>query len=234
MRWVVYFLLSLPVAGVGLVGGGVVGAACLRWHGRARGSGQDGGGMLWTALAGGMVGLLAGLGVLGWMAPVDAAGRVGAVGLCVGVLWVLTLVLLGVAWWLADIEPTLEGRPLELQVELRLPSTVEPMPDAATGRMRFHSEAWGRGRRTVEGRLLAGTFRRESGRWVVRGETELFTRRGKRVVEMGWDGGVVEELGLPVPARPGREHLEWSDWLPVDVEKGERGMQYRYRVQRVE
>jgi hypothetical protein len=32
MHWIAYLLISLPIAALGLVGGGFIGNACVRWY----------------------------------------------------------------------------------------------------------------------------------------------------------------------------------------------------------
>lgn len=54
----------------------------------------------------------------------------------------------------------------------------------------------------------------DEGRWIVPGEVPLFTMRGKRALDFKVNGEEVTGFLVPLPARPGRQFLEWSDWGP--------------------
>ena len=71
------------------------------------------------------------------------------------------------------------------------------------------------------------------GHWVVRGAAEVFTRRGKRFMAIALGSKYNEGFVVPLPANPGREYLQWSEWLPRWVPAGDSSrLAYRFRVQR--
>lgn len=141
----------------------------------------------------------------------------------------------GVARLLADVPPRLGGQPLLLAVEFRWRAAERP-PEPAAGvewSVRLGSSVRRRMRASETGPLWREDARLEDGYWVVPGAVELFTQRGERTVDLLPEG--VHDRGylVPLPARPGRTHLEWSGWLPR-AREGEpalaEGVQYRFRV----
>jgi hypothetical protein len=64
---------------------------------------------------------------------------------------------------------------------------------------------------------------------------DLFQSRGKWALEVTIGDKRVAAFLLPLPGKPKREHLNWSDWLPrTDDPKVADGFRYRYRVMKYE
>jgi hypothetical protein len=155
-------------------------------------------------------------------------------------LFGIELVLLGgiggTARLLADVPPTFEGEELMVAVEVSWPEASAPtLPDgpqlprvtlgALSGNVRRASE---------DGPLWIADARRENNRVIVPGAVALFTARGQRALEVhtGNDSTTTGIL-LPIPAKPGADQAQWSDWLP-HARPGSPalpdGVRYRYRV----
>ena len=216
MHWITCFFLSLPIAALGLLGGGFIGNACVRWYRVSSFEGGSGYFVIGLALLGAVAGLITGLVTAGVLSPQNGAGYLKTFGTSVGVLAGLAVVVAGLCWSLADIPPEIDGRPLMLEVELRLPVGVTTSPAAGTGEssLVLYSVVNHTGRNHETGTLRPQGARLENGRWIVPGEVPLFTMRGKRSLDFRLNGEEVMGFLVPLPARPGRRFLEWSDWGP--------------------
>ncbi len=239
MHWIIYFFLSLPVAIVGLLGGGLISSACVSWYhisGREGGSGYF---VIFMALIGAIVGLVIGLVTAGVMSPQNGMGYLRTFGMSVGVIVVIAAVITGLCWGLADIPPKIDGRPLMLQVEVMLPVGVKKSPANGSGgsSMSLHSTINHRSRGNETGTLKPDEARLEKGRWIVPGEVELFTMRGLRSIGFKLNGEELMGFIVPLPARPGKKYLEWSDWGPRPPAGypawPDTNPSYRFRVQKI-
>lgn len=239
MHWIIYFLISLPVAVLGLLAGGFISNACVGWYHVSSREGGSGYFVIFMALVGAIVGLITGLVTAGVLSPQSGVGYLKTFGMSVGVLATMAAVITGLCWGLADIPPTIDGRPLMLQVELMLPVDVKESPAKDPGESSLHlwSVVGHRGRTSAGGVLKPVEARQENGRWVVPGEVEVFTMRGLRSLDFKLNGKDVMGFLVPLPARPGTKYLEWSDWGPrppagypawPDTKPS-----YRFRVQKI-
>ncbi len=237
MRWLVYFLLSLPVAIVGLLGAGFIGDAAVRWHRVSSFEGKSGFAVIGWAILGAIFSFVVSLVVMGVMGPREGVGYAKAMGTTVGMLAMLGVLVAAGSWWTADIEPEIDGRPLMLEVEMKLPVTVTERPATNEAKLTLNSLSGNRRRSYEEGKLFPANARREQGRWIVPGEVSLFTMRGKRAVEAELPGLDPKGFLVSLPARPGKEFLEWSDWLPKPPASmhpwPDTKTSYRFRVQKV-
>lgn len=235
MRWFIYLLLSLPVAVVGGVAGGLIGNACTRWYRISSFEGGAGYYVLGLIIAGTVVGGLAGVVTFGVSGPLDSSGYGRTFGAAIGILAALAGTVTLLAWALADIPPELDGRPLVLEVELRLPAGAQ-RPEPATGESHFrlHSIANARSRAHADGSLHFDRVRKDGDRWIVPAEASLFTRRGGRSIDVRVDGGDPFGFLVSLPASPGRRYAEWSEWLPQPKAPNppwpDSKPSYRYRV----
>lgn len=237
MRWFAYILLSIVIAVFGLFGAGIIGNEAVRWHRVSNFEGKAGFAVIGWAVAGAIVSFLVGLVVMGIVGPREGAAYVRAMGIALAVLTVLGG---GVAWISrasADIPPELDGRPLVLEVEVKLPVTVQAPPPTNDARLCLYALIGDTRRGPRDGRLMPDAARLEAGRWIVPGSVELFTTRGRPAFEAHVHG--LETMGflISMPARPGPDRLEWSDWLPRPPEGNppwpDTKASYRFRVQKV-
>jgi hypothetical protein len=239
VTWFASLFISFLTALVGLFATGVVAGLAVDWYdisGREGGSGYFVAGL---AIVGFIVGGILGLIICRIVAAGADPSFFKGLGLAISVC--LSLAGLGAvnARSLADIPPTIGGETLVLAVEVRWPEgqEVSPALDANEFSLYLHSiPAMSHTvRASVHGPLWKEDARLVDGRWVVPGALELFTRRGKRLMAISTDPKSSEGFLLPVPSRPGKADLEWTDWLPRPRNDGAKmgnRFTYRYRVQR--
>lgn len=239
MNWLTSFLAALISGVAGLFLAGVIANACVSWHHISSREGAAGYYVVFLAIGGGIAGL-----IIGFIAARIVAAQFGSgfgkeLGGALGVVLLLAGVSALLARVFADVPPRIDGRDLNLEVEFRFPSTLpaERSP-TAQGEWRFRLAALsGQTQRTYrDGKVRTDAARFENGRWVVPVEGYVFTERGRRVISLQRDGKDEGGFLLALPARPGREYLEWSDWLPRQQAGGQPWpadkLSYRYRVQK--
>lgn len=233
MGWVGSVFLGILTAVVGAILAGFVANSAVGWY---RVSSFEGGAGYFV-VAMGLLGAIGGLIVGIATSRILAAGHPGgfkALGLALAVTSGVILLIGLVARLLADVPPRLDGEELLLAVELRWPEgrSLEPAP-AGQWWLSLGSSSGGTRRASREGPLWREDARLEDGRWIVPGAVEVFTSRGQRVLQVEPDGILDHGFQVPLPARPGRRQLEWSEWLPRprpgDAPLPD-GFRYRFRV----
>ncbi len=144
-----------------------------------------------------------------------------------------------VCWMLADIPPEIDGQPLRLEVEIKLPIDRALTPAAGSGgnSLRLYSVVRKTSRKFAEGNLHLAHARLEEDRWILPGSVELFTMRGTRSLILNLNGEECLGYDIPLPARPTRKFLEWSQWGPRPKAPlpawPETKHSYRFRVQKI-
>ncbi len=118
----------------------------------------------------------------------------------------------------ADIPPEIDGETLVLLVELRSPAgdttDLRALPGQPYVRMAATAPFSTTERVEPEGPLWIDDLRREDGRWIVPGAVEIFTARGKKVIDAGVGDKMLMGLLTPLPGSPSARDMEWSPWYP--------------------
>jgi hypothetical protein len=235
MGWPASILVALLTALTGAVLAGVAGALAAIWYRIPSFEGASGYFVAAMILLGSFAGLLIGLGTSRVVAARPDPGFRKAFVLAEGLMAGIILVAATAARFLADVPPKIAGDTLLLAVEISWPEGGRP--DPADGdpewRVRLGSVSGGAVRASRDGPLRREQARIENGRWIVPGEVEVFTSRGKRVLGVEPDRVLEQGFLVPLPAFPGRGQTEWSEWLPR-ARPGDPplpdGPRYRFRV----
>ncbi|MEI9863515.1 MAG: hypothetical protein WDN00_02965 [Limisphaerales bacterium] len=200
--------------------------------------GGSGYAVVFAALGGGIAGLIIGLVAARLVAAGVSPGFLKGLGYAWGAILVLSVVVVTICWALADIPPTIDGQELTLEVELRLP--VGETNPAITGEsyLDLNSIQNHRQRNSWRGELRPADAKLVDGRWTIPGSVFLYTGRGERALGISLDGKSQTGFLVPLPARPGKEFEQWSDWLPRFMAKDrpwpDTKMSYRFRVQKIQ
>lgn len=232
--WLASFTVAVASGTLGLFGAGVLGSACVRWH---RISGFEGGSgffVIYLALGGGLLGGIAGLAIA--RSLVENGNLPFVRALETAAATVAGLLVLGavVARLTADVPPEVDGSPVRLDVEFRLPVGADP-PSKDTGpRLHLGSVVGGRQRATCSGALRPADARIEAGRWILPGWVVLFTRRGQATISVTPPLGEPTGFLVPLPSDPADALDRWSDWLPrprpEDPPWPDDRLSYRFRL----
>lgn len=239
MNWIISILLSLPLVGLGLTCGYYIGDQCVRWYRISSFEGGSGYFVVGLALLGGVIGLTAGLVVPGIVGPQNAAAHARSFGIAAGVVLGLAAIALGLCRVGADLPPTMDGLPLTLEVEIKLPVGADsPVGMVEGSSLELHSVVNAVARKSENGSLSPEQARLEDGRWIVPGSVSLFTKRGKRSIAYSLGGEEAVGFLIPIPGRPGRSFLEWSEWGPRPPASypawPDTKASYRFRVRQIE
>jgi hypothetical protein len=217
MNWLGAAFIGLVSGVVGLVSVAALAGFCVRWFRVSTFEGAAGYFVVMLALLGGLLGIVIGVVtglVFNWGS--GAAGFFKALGSACGAVVLLTALALLICRMLADLPPEIDGHELALEVEWRLP-VGESKPSVTNGaetRVKLGSVVDHQQRAAHFGELEIDQARQVDGRWIIPGSVHLFTRRGNRSVSFQLNGEMRDGFLIPVPARPGKESLEWSDWFP--------------------
>ncbi len=233
------FFIGLLTAVAGAFATGLVAAGCVEWYRIPSREGGSGYFVVFLGLLGGIVGFILGC-FSGGVMEADSGAGFGK-GLLAAMVIVLALngTAAIIARLLADIPPVIDGEDLFLIVEFRMPGEDQAPPVIEGGGASVMLGSIPRGSHTVRkherGPIWLDEAKFIDGHWVIRGAVGIFTRRGKRMISATVGEKINEGFILPLPARPGKKFLEWSDRLPRRRKDGTPPMNrlsYRFRVQR--
>jgi hypothetical protein len=189
------------------------------------------------------LGILAGF-VIGIISAI-AVRRQGLAGFLVAQGWSLLIVcglaalLGGVPYLLSDKPPTIDGKRLELEFELRAPATfkIPDQPDGYSIRVSLYTD----NRQTDYAFIDWNGITKDPEHATVPGHIALLTHSKTRslLASIGNEPGASQFIELGIPPAPRKEDETWSDWIfatqradLTPVPEAER-MALRYRVRTV-
>jgi hypothetical protein len=233
VSWLVSILIGVLTAAFGAVVGGLVADQAVRWLRVSTFEGGAGYAVILWALLALIAGLVTGIAVSRWLGVADFAGAARSLGCSLLILGVGIGAAGGLAWLLAEHEPTIAGHKLTLAVELRLPAgATKPGRQESYYPLQLQSAGG-----STSGELFVKDVEQIDGRWVIPGEVAITSARFDRMLGVTLDGSPAQYFDLPLPAKPGPEHQQWSAWLDAPFlarrDSPAAGTAYalRYRVQ---
>lgn len=239
MNWMMSFLVALITGIVGLIGAGFAAGAYASWYHMTTREGAAGFFVLGMGLLGGMASFVIGL----LVARIGASGAppsfVKAIAASNGIILAICGLVVLVCYLLADFPPTIDGEELRLEVEIRLPAGhAKPVSDEkSTAEFTLGSVVNHTRRASQPGTLKVADAREENGRWIIPAEVFVFTTRGDRSIDARLGGESIAGFVIPLPARPGKEHEQWSKWMPQPPAGSspwpDTKSSFRFRVQRI-
>jgi hypothetical protein len=217
MRWLVSLGIALLTAVVGLLAAGVVASLAVDWYRISSFEGGSGYFVIAMALLGGIAGFVIGVITSLVLMARSTPGFLRGLGASLAVVLGIAATTAGIARFLADVPPTMNGEELHLVVELRWPAGTPAPPDRnAIGTVTLGALSGQSVRASSDGPLFFEDARQEEGRWIVPGVVSIFTSRGRRSVQFQSGTESLAGFVVPLPGRPGEEHRQWSAWLPAD------------------
>lgn len=237
MSWLSSFFVAALSGVLGLFVAGLVTAACIEWFNVSSREGASGYLLVAMALVGGLAAFLLGLVLSRVVAAQPEPGFLKALGFSSGAVVALGVVAVGIAWLSADFAPKIDGRNLELAIEVRAPRdfSLPQKPDeyGAYAAVRLP----GTRRYQPPGNLDLEHARQEDGRWIVTAVVPLYTSASRKVMDVRFSKDTDLTFGLPLASHPGRNDLEWSKWVESGWAVGtaepppEKKFNLRYKVQ---
>jgi hypothetical protein len=163
------------------------------------------------------LGILTGL-VIGIISSV-LVRRQGLAGFFIAQGWALLIVcgvagsLAGVPYLLSDEPPRIDGKRLELQFELRAPTTFEipDQPDGDTVRVSLYTD----NRQTRFAFIDWSSIKKDPGRVTIPGNVPLLTHSKTRslLASIGNEPVGSQFVELKLPPAPRKEDETWSEWI---------------------
>ncbi len=214
MGWLLSLLVGVLTAIGGCLGAGFLASVCVDWYRISSREGGSGYFILFMGLFGAMAGFVVGVVGARIVAGRADATFLKALGVSLGSAAAVLLVIAGFAWLGADFPPTLEGKELVVDVEVRMPAGFEPpAPDAQTAPGYVTITADGGGRRQSLGPLRWKEARQEEGRWIVPATLDLSTTDPGKSLGVDVGKGETQYARLPLAGRPTKAEMVWSPWL---------------------
>lgn len=219
MSWFLSILVGVPIAVLGACAGFLIGSLNVRWY---RISGFEGGSgyyVVMLTLAGGLVGLLTGIVtsrmVAGWPEP----GFAKALGLAALLMLGLALLVLLACRLGADVPPSIDGKSLHLEVEVRAPRGLT-MPIAPDDYGAHAYVFLPHGRSQPRGVVPIESARQVESRWVLTCEVPLRTSAPRKFLRVYLDKTNDAVFQLPLRPRPRATDFEWSRWIEAGHDVG--------------
>ncbi len=239
MHWALSILIGLLTAVAACFGAGFVASLCARWYRVSSFEGASGYYVVFLALLGGIVGLIAGIVCSRIVAARPDPSFVKGLGLALASVLMLLACIGGLARLGADITPSMDGCCLELAVEVRGPEGFKvPTPDEKYAPFAEIYVPHRRGLPT--GKLLTGETEVVEGRLVVAATVPLSTSARSKYLRVYFSRENDVTFPLPLRAHPGKADLEWSRWITSAWDAGskepppEKKFGMRFRVRKIE
>jgi MFS family permease len=185
-----------------------------------------------------IVGFLIGLVIALLSREKGFGGFAKAQGIALGIALGLAAIVSGVLYLAADHPPKLDGKPLALEFELKIPPALK-LPAQPSGQT-LHASLYANNRDNRYALLDYDKIARRDGYFFVPGKASLLSQTLNRdlFVSIEGEGGASQFIKLKLRAKPRKEDEAWSDWMTATeraeltpVPESER-ISVRYRVQR--
>ena len=238
MSWGSSIFVGVLTAAVGAVVAGLVANLAVGWYRISGFEAQSGAFVVGFAVLGIVVGFIVGVVASRIIASGANPGFLKALGASNAVLLGIVAIVGVSARLLADVPPTIDGEELMLAVEVRWPEGTTTSPTTLSGEpfVRLASITGSNTQRaSSRGPLWTADAHLVDGRWVAPGAVDIFTTRGRFVIDVVLDSTTSHGFMIPLSGRPRQDDMQWTPWYP-QARPGApplpNGFTYRYRVQR--
>lgn len=238
MTWLTSLGVALISGVAGLFLTGFIANACVSWYRISSFEGKSGYFVVFTALVGAVAGAIIGLVTARIVATGTDPGFLKGLGCALGVIAALA----GIATLLcrlgADIAPTLDGKDLEIEIEVRCPKGFQwPKPDEHGANAGVYLPG---GRRLPTTELRVKEIKTVDGQLIVPAIVPLTTSSSRKFLEVRLNAEHNLLFNLPLRSHPRAADCEWSKWVESGWDAGkpepskEAKFNARYRVRMVE
>jgi hypothetical protein len=238
MSWFHSIVIGFLTAVVGCLGAGVVASQCVRWYRISSFEGAAGYYVVFIALLGAVVGLIGGIVCSRYVPATEGAMFLKGLGIATGGMGGLLLLVLIICRLAADLPPEMNGRSLELAVEVRCPEGFA-WPVKVDDYGAFAGVDLPGGRRQPTGKLRLEEAVLVDGRWVVPATVPLETSVNQKYFRAYFNRENDAFFGLRLRSHPNGRDLNWSPWIESGWNTNqpepapEKEFKLRYRVQEI-
>ena len=167
--------------------------------------------MIMGPLAGALLGLVVGLFGSLLLAQPTYLRLLGIAGALTVALCIASVVFV---WKTGDREPTVDGKPLDLEFELKTPTGFRlPSPSAERPRFELYGNDISAGNFPLD---LTHTTASDGG-WIIYDYFPLKTRRAEKSLNISLNPGLIEEkdsqLRFSINGEPSKTQFNWSPWI---------------------
>ncbi len=212
MGWLLSIVIGVLTSVIGCLCAGAVASLCVRWYRISSFEGGSGYFVVFTALFGLMAGFV--LGVVISRVLVSTAGPWFGKAAIVSMATAAGIALLAgfLAWLSADIPPVIDGREVELEVEVRFPAGFKALSEDNLGNSSASIYAPG-GRSQPSRQPAFPGAKLTPGPQTLTMTVPLQTSASTKFlrVTLGKDADLL--FRLPLRSRPGEKDREWSGWI---------------------
>lgn len=237
MSWPASILISVLSGALGLVCAGLIAQLCTGWYRISSFEGGAGYFVVFTALLGGLAALVIGLVVSRLMAAGAEPGFFKGLGAALGAVLVIALAALALCRLCADLTPTMHGKELELEIEVRCPKGFQVSPLDEYGAVAGVYLPGGR-------RLPTATLRLDAtqtvdGQLVIPATVPLTMSSSRKFLNVRFSKDHQLLFNLPLRSRPTGADLDWSQWVEsgwdADKQQPPKAARFhaRYRVRMI-
>ncbi len=220
MTWLSSFFVAALSGVLGLILTGLITAAFSQWFNVSNREGAAGYLMVANALLGGFVFFFVGLGISRWVATLPEPGFLKGLGYSCGVIVGLGGIAMLVGWLLADFAPKIDGKNLELAIEIRCPKdfTLPTEKDEYGAYARVYLP-----RRSSQprGEVDPTKAKQVEGYLIVPAVVPLTTSASEKFIEVRLGKGHNLTFSLPLRSHPRHSDMEWSKWVDSGWEVGQ-------------
>jgi hypothetical protein len=217
MSWPAFLVVEILSAVLGIVCAGLIGSLCVKWYRVSKFEGGAGCMVVVVALLGGVVGLAVGVFAMRIFA-VGSSGFFPALGVASGAVLTVSLVARVICRRCADLAPTVDGRPLELAIEVRCPKNFTvPPPDEYGATAEVYLP---RGRRLPGASLRVAEATTVDGQIVVPATVPLTTSAREKFLHVRFSREHSRLFPLRLPGRLSSQDGEWSGWVECGWDAG--------------
>ncbi|MSU59900.1 MAG: hypothetical protein EXS35_17325 [Pedosphaera sp.] len=238
MTWLSSFSIAILSGVLGLVCAGGISALCVEWYRVSSFEGKSGYFVVFTAILGGLAAFVIGLTAARWVAGGAAPGFLKGLGVACGVVLGIALVALALCRLFADLAPELDGKPLELEIEVRCPKNFAvPAPDEYGATAEVYLPG---GRRLPFDNLRLNEAKTVDEQHIVPATVPLTTSAAKKFLQVRFNAQHNLLFNLPLLSHPQTSDREWSKWIESGWDAGkpepakEAKFSLRFRVRTVE
>ena len=218
---------------------GTAAALCAEWMRVPKREGAAGFFAFGIALLGVFLGLVVGIAFgRGWLQTVPSFGK--ALGLTLATFAALSLAITALVWLTADLKPKINGRPLELAIELRCPpgTTLGAANESSMAYVTFVrlSDGNSRGYATLDLKAAREVERR----YVIPATLTIETSAARKLLNVRLGESHNLMFALDFGSKPKEKDFQWSRWIQAGHRLGElpppadQAFAVRYQVRLIE